>query len=474
MPAKTGAPLMNSLLRFLIPVVLLAGNVPAAEPARPNVILIMADDLGYRDLGCYGHEKIRTPVLDKLASGGVRLTNFHSGSSVCTPSRMALLTGAYPVRIGWTQGVVGHLIPGDQGMSPEALTIAEIFRSEGYATGISGKWHIGSGPTTGPLAQGFDEAFFIKLSNNLSKKVWQGEQLDTRPFDNRLLTERFTEAAIRFVRTHHEKPFFLYLPFTAPHFPVQAHPDWDGRSSFGAYGDVVEEMDFRIGEILKVLEDLGERENTLIVFTSDNGPQGNQPARATPFRGAKWSALEGGTRVPCIINWPDVVAAGRESNKLVAAIDLLPSLSRACGIDWRSKSKDKPKIDGMDVWDTLTGAGGEHPRRSLLHWQGKSPEPMALTHDSWKLFFNGRDALEGGGTDLGTPEQNNAAALLLKNLGEENRPLLFHLAEDDGEIVDVSFENPQKVTELLEISVKLKAELAAVEPLPLTESKPLE
>lgn len=462
---------MPILIRLFITAALFHCHLPAAGAVRPNVILIMADDLGYRDLGCYGHDKIRTPVLDTLAAGGMRLTNFHSGSTVCTPSRMALLTGAYPVRLGWTKGVLGYLIPGDEGMSPEALTMAEIFHSEGYATGISGKWHIGSGPATGPLAQGFDEAFFIKLSNNQTKKLWHGEELVADPFNNRLLTERFTGAAIRFIRDHHEKPFFLYLPYTAPHFPVQAHPDWDGRSSFGAYGDVVEEMDFRIGEILKVLEETGVRENTLIIFTSDNGPQNKQQARATPFRGAKWSALEGGTRVPFIINRPGVVAAGLESDKLVAAIDLLPSLARACGIDWRGKSAGRPKIDGMDVWDTLSGAGGEHPRHSLLHWHGMHAEPHAVTHGSWKLFFNGRDALEGGGTELGTPEQLAAAAKLLENLGEEDRPFLFNLAEDAGEIADVSAEHPEKVRELLGIAEDLKAEISEVEPLPLTRSK---
>lgn len=462
---------MHTLLRFLISAFLFHVHLSAAESVRPNVILVMADDLGYRDLGCYGHENIRTPVLDQLATGGMRLTNFHSGSTVCTPARMALLTGAYPVRVGWTKGVLGYLIPGDEGMSPEALTMAEIFRSEGYATGISGKWHIGSGPATGPLAQGFDEAFFIKLSNNQTKKLWQGGELVADPFDNRLLTEQFTEAAIRFIRAQHEKPFFLYLPYTAPHFPVQAHPDWDGRSSFGAYGDVVEEMDFRIGEILKVLEETGVRENTLVIFTSDNGPQNREQARATPFRGAKWSALEGGTRVPFIINWPGTVAAGRESDKLVSAIDLLPSISRACGIDWQSKSEDKPKIDGMDVWATLSGVGGEHPRQSLLHWHGMHPEPQAVTHGSWKLFFNGRDALDGPGNELGTPEQLTAAANLLEKLGEENRPILFNLAEDVGEVVDVSAEHPEKVEELLDVAARLKAGIAEVDPLPLTKSK---
>lgn len=451
-------------------VVLLSSSLPVTEPPRPNVIVIMADDLGYRDLGCYGHGQIRTPVLDKLATGGMRLTNFHSGATVCTPSRMALTTGAYPVRLGWTKGVIGYLIADDEGMNPQALTMAEVFASEGYATGLSGKWHMGSGPATGSLVQGFEEAYHIKLSNNQTRQVWRGETLNERPYDNRLLTERFTEAAVRFIRTQQKKPFFLYLPYTAPHFPVEAHPNWKGRSSFGEYGDVVEELDHRIGEIVKVLEELGERENTLIIFTSDNGPQANQQARATPFRGAKWSALEGGTRVPCIINWPAGVAAGRESDKLVASIDLLPSLSRACRIDLRAKSMGQPKIDGLDVWETLAGGEGKHARRSLLHWQGKSPEPIAVTFASWKLFFNGRDAVVGDGTFLGSTEQLQAAARLRAELSSANRPVLFHLTEDAGETLDVAEQYPEKVKELLEVAASLKAGLAASEPLPLTKS----
>jgi arylsulfatase len=473
MPAEAGAPVMTKLVRIFI-ASLFPGHLSAAEPARPNVILIMADDLGYRDLGCYGHGKIRTPVLDRLAAEGMRLTNYHSGSTVCTPSRMALLTGAYPVRLGWTQGVVGYLIPNDEGMSPEALTIAEVFRSEGYATAISGKWHVGSGPANGPLAQGFDEAYHIKLSNNQTKKLWDGDEPAAEPFENRRLTERFTGAAVRFIRSHHEQPFFLYLPYSAPHFPVEPHPDWKGRSAFGDYGDVVEEMDFRIGEILKVLEELKIRERTLVVFTSDNGPQNGEQSRATPFRGAKWSALEGGTRVPCIVNLPGIVPGGRECDELIAAIDLLPTLSRACGIDWRAKSNDQPKIDGVDVWDSLTGTGKAHPRRSLLHWQGKSAVPQAVTHGSWKLFFDGRDACEGPGTELGTAAQVQASAALLDRLAGESRPVLFDLTKDVGETVDASPGDPGKVEALREVGTQLKAGLSATPVLPLAKSKPTE
>ena len=217
----------------------------AERDSRPNVILIMTDDQGYADLSSYGHEKIKTPRLDALAEKGLRLTSFYSGGAVCTPSRMALLTGAYPARLGWTQGVDGYLMPKRSGLHPDALTIAEIFREEGYATGISGKWHLGREPEFRPHRQGFEFTYYIPMSNNQIDSLWVGDEIVEQPFDNRLLTEQFTEKAMEFISKDREgKPYFLYLPHTAPHFPVQAHPDWKGKSEFGVYGDVIEELDF--------------------------------------------------------------------------------------------------------------------------------------------------------------------------------------------------------------------------------------
>ncbi len=442
-----------------------------AEPGegrRPNVILILADDLGYHDLSCYGHPSIRTPVLDRLAQEGIRLTNFHAGATVCTPSRMALLTGAYPVRVGWTRGVVGFRMGPKDGLSREALTMADIFKSEGYATAISGKWHIGNLPDTRPHRQGFDRTYYLSMSNNQTDKVWREDEVVEQPFDNRLLTRQFTDEAIAFVRTKKDRPFFLYLPYTAPHFPVEPHPAWEGRSDFGKYGDVVEELDHRIGELLGVLEELNLREHTIVVFCSDNGPQPGQAANSIPFRGEKWSALEGGTRVPAIVYWPGVIPAGRESGALISAMDLLPTLCRACGIDWKGKSQDRPNIDGLDVWDTLLGKEDRHPRSELLYWHGLDPEPQAIRVGEWKLFFDRRHALEGLGTARATPEQaaqleRYRAAL---NPGA-NPPFLFHLADDAGELEDRSAEFPEKVESLRNRAQELTAEIRAAGILPL-------
>jgi arylsulfatase len=437
-------------------------------------VLIMADDLGYEDLSCYGHPSIRTPVLDELARGGIRLTNFHSGATVCTPSRMALMTGAYPTRLGWTQGVAGYLMGMHDGMSPEALTIAKIFKSEYYATAISGKWHLGDQPDTRPPNQGFESAYYLTHSNNQSKEIWRGDAVVEKPFQNRLLTERFTTEAIRFIRASHDKPFFLYLPYTAPHFPVEPHPDWKGRSKYGDYGDVVEEMDSRIGDLLAVLKELGIEKNTIVVFTSDNGPNPHEKSGAFPFRGEKWSALEGGTRVPCIVSWPGVIPAGRASDALISAMDFLPSLSRACGIDWRSKSHGKPKIDGLDVWDVLTGKETGSPRRELLYWQGKngnSEEPQAIQAADWKLFFDRRFALEGIGTARMTPEQAAKIQPYIAALkpGIPAPPILFNVRDDGGETNDLSADHPDRVKALEARARALAAGIKADGILPLSK-----
>ena len=369
---------------------------------RPNVVLILSDDLGYHDLGCYGHPKIKTPIIDQLAKDGVRLTSFYSGSTVCTPSRMALLTGSYPVRYGWSKGVVGHIMEKKRGLSPKATTMAEIFKEAGYKTGIFGKWHLGDEPNFMPNNQGFDESFFINKSNNQTKKIWTGGEVTQNPFDNKLLTEAFTNGAKAFIKKNKDVPFFLYVPYSAPHFPLEAHPDWKGKSDYGVYGDVVEEMDARVGEILIELKENNLSEKTIVVFMSDNGPEPlTKESKAIPFRGKKWSALEGGNRVPCIIKSSGKSKGGGVYNKTVSAMDILPSLAYACGIDISERSTDVPPIDGINLWDELTGKKAEaEGRPDLLFWHGADGF-QAIRMGAWKLFLNRRDAeLSGEGPAL--------------------------------------------------------------------------
>ena len=418
--------ILTSLLLF----VFAATDPVNGEKKRPNVVLIMADDLGYHDLSCYGHPKIKTPVLERLAQEGVKLTSFYAGATVCTPSRMALLTGAYPSRLGWSRGVVGHIMKKGQGLNPEALTMPEIFKAAGYRTAMFGKWHLGDEPPLRPHRQGFDIACYLNKSNNQTKELWRGDEVIEKPFTNRLLSELFTREAIKYIKSNRDHPFFLYLPHTAPHFPLEAHPDWKGKSQFGVFGDVVEELDHRIGQVLETLKKEELEKNTIVVFLSDNGPEPlTRESRADPFRGKKWSALEGGTRVPCIIRYPNLIPPGRESAALISAIDLLPSLAHACDIDLRQHSRSKPVIDGLNVWPTLRGDKEvPHARLDLLYWHGADGF-QAIRKGPWKLFPNRRHAgLKGSG------------------------PALFSLEKDLQEKIDVSMEHPIIVAELKKLA----------------------
>jgi arylsulfatase len=293
-------------------------------------------------------------------------------------------------------------------------------------------------------------SYYIDKSNNQTRKLWRGDEVIEEPFDNRMLTAQFTAEAIRFVRANKGAPFFLYLPYTAPHFPVQAHPDWKGESAFGEYGDVVEELDSRVGEILATLEDLEIDKKTIVVFFSDNGPNPGEKANCLPFRGEKWSALEGGTRVPCIIRWPGVIPAGTRSDALVGAIDLLPTLCQACGIDVGTKSVGKPVIDGVSVWNTILGNGGEHPRKDLLYWHGMSVQPQAIRVGDWKLFFDRDHALRGSGTARRSAEQAARIEpyLTASKKGDGHAPFLFNLRNDPGETEDLSEKFPERVREM--------------------------
>jgi arylsulfatase A-like enzyme len=415
---------------------------PAANAAdRPNVVVMMADDLGYNDLSCYGSKKLRTPQLDKLAKEGVRLTSYYAGSTVCTPSRMALMTGAYPTRVGWPGGVMGFKIKRQNGLAPEALTMAEVFRGAGYVTGISGKWHLGEAAGMLPMEQGFDSSYYITHSNNQTKKLWRGKKLIEDPFENRLLSEKFAGEAIKFIQANKGKPFFLYLPFTAPHFPAQAHPDWKDKSNNHAYGDVVEELDHRVGEILKALETEKLDRNTIVVFTSDNGPDPSQKKWASPkpFRGLKWSSLEGGTRVPCIIRSPGEIPANRESAGLTTSIDLLPTLAHACGIDLKSVSKGSPKIDGVNVWGTLAGKkDAVHARSGLLYWNGWA-ELEAIRSGDWKLFLSKVDDVPGS----------------------DKAPVLINLNDDPTEQVDLAQKHPERVKAMKALAEEIAADIEA-------------
>ena len=410
-----------------------------AQDLRPNVILMMADDLGFRDLHCYGGERQQTPVLDQLAKDGLRLTSFYAGCTICTPSRMALMSGAYPPRVGWRGGVVGYGVNPQNGLAPEVLTLGELFQSAGYATGLVGKWHLGDTGNMLPMHQGFETAFYVDKSNNQSKKLWRNGELIEDPFDNQKLSERFASECVDFIHAHAKEPFFLYVPFTAPHFPAQAHPDWKGHSGNDAYGDVVEELDARVGEILQALQDDQLVENTIVVFTSDNGVEPGQRkwASASPYRGLKWSCLEGGNRVPCLIRWPAKVPAGKETGAIVGAIDLYPTLAHACGIQLESNERIVQKLDGTDILSVLTEPSEESVGRdTFLYFQGWGTL-QAIRVGDWKLIVD-----------------------VVKEIPDsEHGPVLFQLAKDPAEQHNLSADHPERVATMLKEASKQLADI---------------
>ncbi len=371
---------------------------PREAPRRPNVVLMMADDLASNDLSCYGGRNIETPCIDRLAARSLRLTSYYAGSTVCTPSRMALLSGAYPARLGWRWGVLGYGFPPKTGMSADVYTIAEAFRDAGYYTAMTGKWHLGD-QSMEPGEQGFSSSLYIRMSNNQNRDMYRDGALVEADWDNRTLTEAFTREAIRVIEADRDEPFFLYVPFSAPHFPAAPHPAWAGRSGDGRaakYKDVVEELDARVGQLLDALAASGKADDTIVIFTSDNGRQsGQEAAEPDPlYRGKKWQSLEGGTRVPCIVHGPGRVQA-RHSDAVVSAMDLFPTLASACGVKLDLPDRAQ-QLDGVDLWPLFTGsrAGGAAGRAELLYWHGKG-QATALRSGRWKLRFHaGKDKPE--------------------------------------------------------------------------------
>ena len=435
MTAECGTPSAAvGFIGFLFGLCLVPEMLSAQHPG-PNVILMMADDLAYDDLSCFGSERIRSPHLDQMAQEGMRLTGFYAGASVCSPSRMALLSGAYPARLGWQRGVLGYGMKPNTGLSPQVVTLAEIFQGVGYRTAIVGKWHVGD-KNLRPHRQGFESTYYLLASNNIGRDIYRNDQVVHKAFDNRRLTETFTEEVIRIIESESDRPFFMYVPFSAPHFPAEAHPDWQGNASadkLAAYVSVVEELDHRIGQILDAVKKKGIDDETLIVFISDNGAQAGQRVQdgAGPFSGMKWSSREGGTRVPAILRWPGVIKEGQVHDQMVAAIDLYPTLAAACGIPIRLPDTAQ-KIDGINLWANLSSPTSGRGREELLYWHGFG-EATAIRQGDYKLFF-------------GSGQEHSADPDITEG------PALFNLADDPGETHDLRESHPEKVEELLELA----------------------
>ncbi len=398
----------------------------AAPFVKPNIILIYCDDLGYGDLGVYGG-KIRTPHIDRLAREGARFTQFYSANPVCSPSRAALLTGRYPTRVG----VPSVLFPQSKnGLNLDEITLAAMLRDAGYRTSCIGKWHLGSEPQYLPTKRGFDEYFGIPYSNDMTPRVLlDGETVVEQTATLETLTLRYTERAIQFIERKSSQPFFLYLPHTYPHIPLGASEKFKGKSPLGLYGDVVEELDSSTGQLMAALKRNGLDNNTLVLFSSDNGPWYEGSAGA--LRGRKGSTYEGGVREPFIARFPGRIPQGRVVNAVCGTIDILPTVAHLTGA-----TPPKAFLDGIDIWSHVTGGKVVSQRlEPLLYFDDWNLQ--CARWGKWKLHFS----------RYNTFNYSPAPAGGRVNLALAN-PELYDLETDPAESYDVGPGNPKIVDDI--------------------------
>jgi len=437
---------------------LLAGGAASGWAAErpPNVVLVYADDLGYGDIGAYGAKAIRTPHIDRLATEGVRFTDFYVAQAVCSASRAALLTGTYPNRIG----ILGALFPtSTNGIADGETTLAEVLKARGYATAIYGKWHLGHLPPFLPTRHGFDDYLGLPYSNDMWPShpermqfpplpLYSGDAVLTVNPDQAQLTGEYGRRAVAFIERNRERPFFVYLAHTMPHVPIFASDRFRGRSRQGLYGDVVEEIDDSVGQVAAALRRLGLERETLVFFASDNGPwlsYGDHAGSAGPLREGKGTAFEGGVRVPFVARWPGRIPAGTIVREPAMTIDVLPTIARLVG----APLPDRP-IDGLDISPLLLGeAGARSPHDALLFYYGT--ELRAVRGGRFKLVLPHRSqTLDGPAGSGGRPGKYRQAEVPLA---------LYDLGADVGETTDVASAHPDVVKRLLEAAEKAREDL---------------
>ncbi len=463
----------NSAKRLLIAV--LCGVViwPAISKAKkrpPNVVIIFTDDQGYGDVGVFGARGFSTPHIDKMAAEGMKFTDFYVASSVCSPSRAALLTGSYPQRIG----IPGVLFPERRntnwdpekrntktGIHPDETTLPEMLKANGYATGAFGKWHLGHHRKFLPLQQGFDEYYGLPYSNDMrpgKKKnkqsypplpLMNGNKVERFMEDDQsMLTTVYTEKAVDFIKRHKDEPFFVYLPHTMPHIPLYVSEKFAGHSENGIYGDVIEEIDWSVGQINKTLKELGLEENTLVIFTTDNGPWlvfGDHGGSAGPLREGKFTTFEGGQRVPCVMKWPNTIPAGSTTDQIVSTIDLLPTIAAITGSDLPKK-----KIDGQNMTRVLKGyRGNKMLKDEFFYYRGWNLE--AVRSGKWKLH------VPHTYNQVVVSDSGNVHGR--KGMKSEIGLALFDLSVDVGEQHNVAGEHPEIVEKMLKRIENMKARL---------------
>jgi len=454
---------MNNIRIFLIvflATISMTGFAGAKQ--QPNIVVIFADDLGYGDLGCFGHPTIATPELDRMAQEGMKLTQFYSAAPVCTPSRAALMTGRLPMRNGMCSNKRRVLFPDSALGIPEAeLTIAEQLKSAGYATACIGKWHLGHLPQYLPTSNGFDSYFGIPYSNDMDRvadtprgreifwnpkvEYWnvplmRNEEIVERPADQTTITRRYTEEAVSFIRENKDQPFFLYMPHSLPHVPLFRGKKFEGKSRRGLYGDVIEEIDWSVGEVLATLRKHNLDDNTLVIFTSDNGPWlifNDHGGSAGLLRDGKGSTWEGGMREPTVAWWPGTIPAGSVSAEISSTMDIYATAHDIAGIDLPN-DRD---LDSINLMPILTGGKGD--RETYFYYRGY--RLMAIRHDSWKMHFMTQNA-------YGQPQPVTHEV-----------PLLFNLDVDPSESQNLAEKYPEIIEKLTAIA---KEHTDAAEPAP--------
>ncbi len=442
------------------------------DKTRPNVVLIFMDDMGYGDIGTYGAIDYETPNLDNLATQGMRFTNFYAAQAVCSASRAGLLTGCYPNRIG----ISGALMPWARiGISDEEMTIAQLLKQKGYATGMAGKWHLGDKLPFLPLQHGFDEYIGLPYSNDMwpvdfdgtpftdkSSKSWKAKYpplplidgnkkvkaIETLA-DQGSLTTLYTERAVDFIKRHKDKPFFYYLAHSMVHVPLGVSDKFKGKSKQGLFGDVMMEIDWSVGEVLKALKENGLEDNTIVIFTSDNGPWlnfGNHAGSTGGLREGKGTSWEGGQREPCIVRWPGVVPEGVICNKLSSTIDILPTLAEITG----AKLPDH-KIDGVSILSLWKGEKGASPRDHFYYYYGRN-NLEGVRKDHWKLVlphkYRSYEGVLPGKDGFPGPYAHDSTGLAL-----------YDLRRDPGEHYDVKEMNPDVVADIMKIVQEAREDL---------------
>jgi len=429
------------------------------KPARkPNIIVILTDDLGYDDVGCYwtpdnrpGFEKIQTPNIDRLAAEGARFTDYYAPSPVCSPSRAALMTGCYPERVGMSrfgpEGMAVLMPRHMEGLNPNEVTLAEVLKGGGYATACVGKWHLGHLAPFTPRQHGFDAFYGLMFPNDVNPlDLYRDETVIEPHADQKLLTEKFTEEAVKFVRAKRDQPFFLYLAYSAPHIPLHVSDHFRGKSARGLYGDVVECMDWGVGEVLKALDETGLADQTLVIFTSDNGPDTRGPydkrGQAFPLRAAKATTREGGVRVPCLMRWPSRIPAGLVCREIASSMDVLPTVAGIAG----AKPPQNRIIDGKDILPLMTKPGAPSPHEAFFYYYHEKLE--AVRSANWKLVFPRSEMAD-------TPYEGKKGASKPALLPEA----LYDLAADVGETTDVIGKHPEVVARLRALAERMREDL---------------